>query len=128
MLLGTQYLQYVRSGGTANVRFPQIFAAAVHILHRCLVSLCHCMKTAWNNITDRLLICIVNIIGVFLHASLPEVEGLHALDVYSKFSLFSHLVGLCKHESGNSALPDMPGPVDQSGASVWNRVTGAAVS
>ncbi|KRX58964.1 hypothetical protein T09_8483, partial [Trichinella sp. T9] len=118
-------LQYVRSGGTANVRFPQILAAAVHIPHRCLVSLCHCMKTARNNITDRLLICIVNIIGVFLHASLPE---LHALSVYSNFSLFSHLVGLCKHESGNSALPDMPGPVDQYGASVWNRVTGAAVS
>ncbi|KRY29477.1 hypothetical protein T01_13459, partial [Trichinella spiralis] len=30
------------------------------------------------------------------------------------------------HESGNSALPDMSGLVDQSGASVWNRGTGAA--
>ncbi|KRX26220.1 hypothetical protein T07_13232 [Trichinella nelsoni] len=30
----------------------------------------------------------------------------------------------CK--SGNSALPDISGPVDKSGASVWNRGTGAA--
>ncbi|XP_003378032.1 NIPSNAP domain containing protein [Trichinella spiralis] len=31
----------------------------------------------------------------------------------------------CWHESGHSALPDMSGLVDQSGASVWKRGTGA---
>ncbi|XP_003376543.1 glutamate synthase [Trichinella spiralis] len=52
MLLGPQYLEFMRSGGTANVRFLQILTAAVHIPHRCLVSLRHCMQTARNNITD----------------------------------------------------------------------------
>ncbi|KRX25873.1 hypothetical protein T07_11048, partial [Trichinella nelsoni] len=38
------------------------------------------------------------------------------------------ILNIYHHESGNSALPDMSGLVDQSGASVWNRGTGAAVS
>ncbi|KRY22656.1 hypothetical protein T12_11578 [Trichinella patagoniensis] len=96
MLLGPQYSQYVRSGGTANVTFPQILATALHIPHRCLVSLRHCMQTARNNITDRLLICIVNIIGVFLHASLPEVEGLSFMHyVFTQIFCYSHALLDC---------------------------------
>ncbi|KRY31034.1 hypothetical protein T01_12519 [Trichinella spiralis] len=73
MLLGPQYLEFMRSGGTANVRFLQILTAAVHIPHRCL-----CIR--------------VNIIGVFLHASLPEVEGLFMHYVFTQILRYSHAV------------------------------------
>ncbi|KRY39649.1 Histone deacetylase 1, partial [Trichinella spiralis] len=39
---------------------------------------------------------------------------LPALRVYSNFALFSCNAGLCKHESGSSALPNMPGLVEPS--------------
>ncbi|KRY43108.1 hypothetical protein T01_16258, partial [Trichinella spiralis] len=53
---------------------------------------------------------------------------LHTLRIYSNFALFSGNIGLCYHESGNSALPDMSELVDQSDTSVWNCGTGAALN
>ncbi|KRX48860.1 hypothetical protein T05_7737, partial [Trichinella murrelli] len=53
---------------------------------------------------------------------------LHTLRIYSNFALFSGSIGLCYHESGNSAFPDMSELVDQSDTSVWNCGTGAALN
>ncbi|KRZ58484.1 hypothetical protein T02_3936, partial [Trichinella nativa] len=53
---------------------------------------------------------------------------LHTLRIYSNFALFSGSIGLCYHESGKSAFPDMSELVDQSDTSVWNCGTGAALN
>ncbi|KRZ78398.1 hypothetical protein T10_4776, partial [Trichinella papuae] len=54
-------LRYVRSGGTTNVEFRRILAASIHTPPpRCLKILRNCRK-AEKDITDRLLICMLNI-------------------------------------------------------------------
>ncbi|KRZ71023.1 hypothetical protein T10_1673 [Trichinella papuae] len=101
-----QHSRYVRSGGTVNVEFPRIVSASVNTPHRCFIILRNCPKAA-GNMTDR------------LSKSLPEVDGL------SGASFLKNIVTI--HESGYSAFPDISGLVDQSGPSVWNHGTGAAV-
>ncbi|KRY61324.1 hypothetical protein T03_17564 [Trichinella britovi] len=56
-----QHSRYVHSGRTANVEFPRILAASVHTPYRCCIILRNCLKASRDNITDRPMICMLNI-------------------------------------------------------------------
>ncbi|KRX27809.1 hypothetical protein T07_6179 [Trichinella nelsoni] len=71
--------------------------------------------------------CItVKIIGV-LACKLAR-SGWSARRIFYKKHCNCSSTGLCYHESGNSALPDISELDDQSDTSVWNCGTGAALS
>ncbi|KRX85597.1 hypothetical protein T06_9686 [Trichinella sp. T6] len=55
---------------------------------------------------------------------LAEADGLPGASFIRKHCS----IGLCYHESGKSAFPDMSELVDQSDTSVWNCGTGAALN